>query len=109
MSASAEASVLICACAEPVRAGESIKALIRKAARRAGIPQGRARSLWYAEARAVRAEEMDCLRKAARGGGAEDYATERAELRTRLAEQAERLDRIERLLASIAGADRPLV
>ena len=100
MSTSVEAQGLIRSCAEPVRAGESVKALIRKAARKTGLSFGRARSLWYAEARVVRADEMDALRRAANSMRAvENGRAEDADLRSMLAEISRRLDSIEQSLA----------
>lgn len=50
--------------AEPARPGESVKAAIGRAARVLALDWGRARSLWYGDARvAVRADEADRLRR----------------------------------------------
>jgi hypothetical protein len=63
--------------AEPVRAGESIKALILRAWRHARdtarqqcveeMSARRIRAIWYSEARGVLAYEIDLLRAAVRG------------------------------------------
>lgn len=72
MSVSVEASQLTRRCAEPVHAGESIKALIRKVSRKTGLPASRVKGFWYQEAKAIRAEELDLLRRKA---GAEPAIT----------------------------------
>lgn len=48
--------------AEPVQAGESIKALIRRSATRLGLTFGRAKRYWYSEIRTVPAHEADKIR-----------------------------------------------
>ena len=48
--------------AEPVQAGESIKALIRRSATRLGLSFGRAKRYWYSEIRTVPAHEADKIR-----------------------------------------------
>jgi hypothetical protein len=104
MSASAEASQLVRRCAEPVSAGESVKALINKAARRTGLSASRVKGLWYAEARSVLAEEMDRLRAAAKRERAlEDDARRDAALRNEYREVSERLERMEARLEQIAS------
>src|SRR4051812_33292346 len=69
MSAVAEASILLRRIAEPRRADDSIKTLIVRAARRVSkffpISPSRAEDIWRREARLIRAEEMDAIRKAA--------------------------------------------
>lgn len=64
MSASVEASELIQALARPWQVGDSVKAAIRRAARKAQLEAGLAKRLWYGEARRVDAEVMDKLRAA---------------------------------------------
>jgi hypothetical protein len=70
VSVDAEASDLLRTLALPAVPGERVAAAISRAAARAGLTFNRARSIWYAEARAILAEEMDQLRmraSAARG------------------------------------------
>src|SRR5579871_4880460 len=107
MSASAEASRLIRRCAEPVSAGESVKALIRRASARAGLPFPRGRALWYGEARSVRAEEMDLLRKRAGAEPARERSKDglldaaRLDAIEDFAELLARLERIETFMARL--------
>jgi hypothetical protein len=42
-----------------------VKAAIRRASRRLGLPFSRARDIWYGDARRIDAEEMDKLRQEA--------------------------------------------
>jgi len=95
MTAVAEASRLLREVAEPVPAGDSVKAAIGRAARRVEkhIPPhfasrwhaGRAEDIWRGEARGVWAEEMDAIRRAADAKAAEEARNELAELDARLA------------------------
>ena len=66
MSVESEASSLLRAIVAPPFPGESVKALIGRAARKGGLTFIRARKLWYREARAILASEMDALRAARR-------------------------------------------
>ena len=66
-SSVAEAQSLVRRCAEPGRAGDNIKAAIRRASRRLDMPFSRTRDIWYGDARRIDAEEIDRLRR-----GAED-------------------------------------
>lgn len=67
MAAVTEAAELMRHLAEPAVPGESVKAAICRAARRAGITAGLGKRLWYGEARRIDADTMDQLRaKAAR-------------------------------------------
>lgn len=98
MSAVAEAAHLLRQIAEPRPVGDSIKAAISRAARRVSkhLPQPmhyrRAEDLWRKEARAVRAEEMDAIRRAAKA----DRLVEEA--RSELSEIDARIARLEALL-----------
>lgn len=65
MTAVAEASSLLKTIAEPRPIGDTVKAAIRRAAKQAGLTFGRAEDIWRQEARAIRAEEMDAIRRAA--------------------------------------------
>ncbi|OYX86412.1 MAG: hypothetical protein B7Y84_14135 [Azorhizobium sp. 32-67-21] len=60
-SVSMEMSTGLRRLAEPVSAGESVKALIIKVARKTGFGYSRAFDLWYGRGR-VRAEELDRVR-----------------------------------------------
>jgi hypothetical protein len=64
VSAVAEAAFRLRRIAEPRPVGDRVKAAIDRAARRVGLPVSRVENLWYGEARAVRAEEMDAIRRA---------------------------------------------
>src|SRR5579871_5812715 len=105
MSASAEASRLIRRCAEPVSAGESVKALIRRASARAGLPFPRGRALWYGEARSVRAEEMDLLRKRAGAEPARERSADGLLDAAAIEDFAELMARLERIEAFMARLD----
>lgn len=83
-SISIEVSESLRRLAEPVRAGESIKALIAKAARKSGFSYSRAFSLWYGRGK-VRAEELERVRALLRTNRQENINAEIAELRERLA------------------------
>lgn len=65
MSSVAEASTLIRRAAEPRPVGDSVKAAIRRAARRIGLSFTRAKDIWYGDARRIDAHEMDALRNLA--------------------------------------------
>ena len=88
--------------AEPVHAGDSVKALIGRAARRAGLAYSRCYECWYGRAR-VRAEELERVRQLLRAGEREAINDEVAELRARIA----RLEEMAALAdAQRAGVDR---
>ncbi len=61
----AEMSALLRRLAEPVSAGESIKACIRRAATRAGLTYGQTKRIWYAETKIITAQIADQLRERA--------------------------------------------
>lgn len=94
MSSVAEASHLLRRVAEPRPVGDSIKAAITRAARRCGLRPGRAEDLWRCEARQVKSEEMDAIRRAA----AIKWHNEEAKARNELAELRGRITRLEALL-----------
>jgi hypothetical protein len=71
--------------AEPVHAGESIKALIGKAARRVGFDYWRTHDLWYGRARRIDAVELEAVRARVRRQEEAEANAEIAELRARLA------------------------
>lgn len=89
MSAVAEASVLLRRIAEPRMADDSVKTLIVRAARKVSrffpLTPSRAEDIWRREARLIRAEEMDAIRKAAEDRIVGEVKRERSELETRLA------------------------
>ena len=60
-----EAQILVRRCAEPRPAGDQVKAAVRRASRRLGLPFTRTRDIWYGDARRIDAEEMDRLRQVA--------------------------------------------
>jgi hypothetical protein len=60
-----EAQILVRRCAEPRPAGDLVKAAVRRASQRLGIPFSRVRDIWYGDARRIDAEEMDRLRRGA--------------------------------------------
>lgn len=76
MTATIEASFLLRQLAEPRRADDTVKAMIRRVSRLIGLPQSRTEDLWRQEARLVRAEEMDAIRTAARVRQEEEAARE---------------------------------
>ncbi len=98
MSSVAEASMLLRRVAEPRPVGDTIKAAITRAARRVShfmlqpMTPGRAEDIWRREARAIRVEEMDAIRKAA--------AREVEEAKHVLADIDARIARLEALLIS---------
>lgn len=63
--ASETASHLAKRCSEPCPAGDHVKTAIARVAERTGITYGRARDIWYGEARRIESWEMDALRTAA--------------------------------------------
>ena len=90
LTVSAEMSTGLRRLAEPVSAGESIKGLIGRASRRAGLSYSRAYECWYGRAR-VRADEMDRVRRLLQAKEQEAINVEIAELRQRLARLEEQL------------------
>jgi hypothetical protein len=60
-----EAQTLVRLCAEPRPAGDQVKAAVRRASQRLGIPFSRVRDIWYGDARRIDADEMDKLRQEA--------------------------------------------
>jgi len=98
MSSIAEASILLRQVAEPRPVGDTVKAAITRASRRVSrflmqpMTSGRAEDIWRRQARLIRAEEMDAIRKAA--------GTDREvqEAKNVLAEIDARIARLEALL-----------
>jgi hypothetical protein len=60
-----EISALLRRLADPVTAGESVKACIRRASQRAGLPYGQAKRAWYREWRNIPAYVADEIRERA--------------------------------------------
>jgi hypothetical protein len=60
-----EAQILVRRCAEPRPAADQVKAAVRRASQRLGIPFSRVRDIWYGDARRIDAGEMDKLRQEA--------------------------------------------
>lgn len=64
-TAQAEARTLVELIAGPLRLGENVKAALARVSVVTGIGDRRIRGIWNNEARLIRAEEMDRLRKVA--------------------------------------------
>jgi hypothetical protein len=96
MSASCEAAELVRRCAEPSLPGESVKLLIRRAARRTGLSASRVKAIWYREAASILAPEMDRLRELSSVRRKDDDAA-----RTEYQELLIRLERIEEFMAKM--------
>lgn len=60
-----EMSALLRRLADPVVAGDSVKACIRRAATRAGLPAGQVKRLWYREWASIPAFVADQIRERA--------------------------------------------
>lgn len=65
MTAAVEARFLIRDVAGPMPAGSQIQEMLNVVARKTGLGARRLRGIWNSEARAIRAEEIDALRRAA--------------------------------------------
>ena len=99
-----EASTLLRRAAEPQPVGDSVKSAIGRAARRVGITFSRTQDIWYREARTVRADEMDAIRKAAA------QRTKEQEARHEYRELMARLTTMESRLAALAkDTHQPLI
>lgn len=96
MSAVVEARHLISDIAGPLPAGTQIQEMLTRVARVTGMGQRRLRGIWNSEARALRAEELDALREAARRRRAQE-ATDRHEFQ----ELTKRLALLEARVAQI--------
>jgi hypothetical protein len=107
MNAVAEASTLLRELAGPYPAGDTVKGAINRATRRVSrflpMKAGRAEDIWRQEARAIRAEEMDAIRRAA----SEDRLSREA--KDELAAINARISRLEALLVSDADFHRDQV
>ena len=117
-SAPVEARQLVELIAGPLRLGDNVKGALARVARATGLPDRRVRGIWHSEARAIRSEEMDRLRQAARDLRAREQARDDYRSTTALftaCDEALRLpnqdvDRPEHpgLCPHARGADRPL-
>lgn len=86
MSSLAEARHLIIEIAGPISLGERVKTVLSKVAERSGLPERRIRGIWHREAKAVLADELSALQRAAALRKREDQIHERnMETRDRLA------------------------
>jgi hypothetical protein len=115
---SSEAMALIKRCAEPRPVNDYASEAINRAAVRLGFAPGRAKSIWYGEARRIDAREMDRLRAVADAVEIEAAVHSIAALRRRMSlsnsplsrEVVDRLDDCLRTLGSgplgIAGDER---
>lgn len=85
MSSACEAHQLIAQIAGAQALGSPIKTALGIVARRTGLTERRVRGIWHREARAIRAEELDALRRAAEAQKKADFDADISELRARLA------------------------
>lgn len=95
MSAVVEARHLISEVAGPMQAGAQIQEMLSAVARRTGLGVRRLRGIWNNEARAIRAEELDALRKAAAGRREEQDRHEYRSIADRLAFLEDRMAQID--------------
>lgn len=65
MSSLAEARNLIVEIAGPISLGERVKTVLAAVAERSGLSERRIRGIWHREAKAVLAEELHALQRAA--------------------------------------------
>ena len=91
-----EAAALLRQVAEPRPVGDSVKAAIRRAARRLGFGYRRTKTIWYGETTRIGAEEMDALRRATSRLRAEEVAR---------AEAVVAIDRLVALRGALAASD----
>jgi len=118
MSPACEAHRLIATIVGPQEIGGRIKTALGMVARRTGLPERRVRGIWHKEARAIRAEELDALRRAARAEQKAEINAEIAELRARIAclegqiamasaaVGGEASDEVQRQVGGLRGLDR---
>ncbi len=97
VSAVAEAAFRLRRIAEPRPVGDRVKAAIYRAAKRVGRPTQRVEHLWYGEARLVKAEEMDAIRRVdearlAKEQSAREQAAELGALFSGIAERLRTID-----------------
>lgn len=99
MSPACEAHHLIAEIAGPMELGGRIKTALGVVARRTGLPERRVRGLWHKEARAIRADELDALRRAARQKDRAEHDAEMAELWAYVARLEERIAMVDETFA----------
>ena len=92
-----EAAALLRQVAEPRPVGDSVKAAIRRAAKRLGFGFRRTKTLWYGETTRIGAEEMDALRRATQRRHSEEVAR---------AETVVAIDRLVALREALAQTDQ---
>lgn len=91
MTAAAEAHQLVAEIAGPLELGGRIKTALAIVARKTGLTERRVRGIWHREARVIRADELDALRRAARAQEKAEHDAEMAELWAYVARLEERL------------------
>lgn len=101
MHAATEAQSLIRELAGPLALGDRVKAALARVARLTGLSERRVRGLYHREARAIRAEELDTLRREARRRREEEAA--RADFRDATAVYRVAVDRLAQADADFAG------
>jgi len=105
MSSCLEAAALLRTIAEPRPIGDTVKAAINRAAKRVSahlrqpMRPGRAEDIWRGEARVIRAEEIDAIRRAAE-------ARTNREARHEITQLDARIARLEALLVQDAEFHR---
>ena len=97
MSVEAEAQALLRELAEPAVPGELVTAAVGRAARRAGLSASRVGKIWYGNARAILAVEMDQLRERA----ATAREAKNVEIRNRDSALVKRMDAYDLELAQL--------
>lgn len=65
MSSLAQARDLIIEIAGPISLGERVKTVLANVAARSGLPERRVRGIWHREAKALLADELSALQRAA--------------------------------------------
>lgn len=99
MNAAVEAHHLFAAIAGPMDLSGRVKAALAAVARKTGIQERRVRAIWHKEARVIRAEEMDTLRRAARAREKAEHDAEMAELWAHVARLEMIAHKVGRILA----------
>lgn len=81
--------------AAPISRDDKIMDVIKRAARRAGLPTWRAFNIWYGKTRVVKQEEREAIAVALHHKRIKDAANEFHELKTRLAILESRIARVD--------------
>ena len=102
-----EARRLLRQIVSPPYPGESVKSLINRAARKAGLTAGRCKKYWYGEVGLPTAEEIDALRRAAAVGnrGKEQANGSGTVDREYLRKIEERMDELHRKIDELLSRD----